>query len=277
MVPPGAFKAVAAMAGLPSACFCCGATAATLSRRTKPVRVRPLSEEAAAGLVLQQEEAALARAATHALDVICGVCYSLNRRLEEAAKGHAGGPLLRWKAAARELASLSRSPSPPMRSRPAEGAMEEEALAALQLAAAAGRSRGRVYSPAEWAAVGAMRADPAREPDQDVCHLLAYSKGGASTPENLALGGSKLNRAVGANSLGPMAAMLGAVTAPGSGPLHALQARAPRQDGGAGGGSQAPEALGGPGQPPRVWAPVGPRCRRRRGGSCPPAPVHSDC
>ncbi len=58
-----------------------------------------------------------------------------------------------------------------------------------------------------------MRADPAREPDQDVCHLLAYSKGGASTPENLALGGSKLNRAVGANSLGPMAAMLGAVTA----------------------------------------------------------------
>ncbi len=94
------------MTGLPSACFCCGVTADALRRRATPVRVHLLAEEAAAGLVLQQAPAALAlaRAASHALDVICHVCRSLNWRLEG---GHAA-----CSPGGRELASLSRSPSP---------------------------------------------------------------------------------------------------------------------------------------------------------------------
>jgi hypothetical protein len=71
-------------AGLPSACWCCGATAAGLRRRTTPVRNWQLSEQAAAALVVQQKPLALAvggllpgHAATHSLDVLCNVCNSV--------------------------------------------------------------------------------------------------------------------------------------------------------------------------------------------------------
>jgi hypothetical protein len=76
--------------GLPSACWCCGATAEGLRRRAKPLRVRPLSQQAAAALVVQQKPLAQAvggllpgHAATHSLDVLCNLCsYENDRQLE---------------------------------------------------------------------------------------------------------------------------------------------------------------------------------------------------
>ena len=77
----------AAGAGLPSACWCCGATADGLRQRAKPVRARPLTEQAAAALVVQQKPLALAvggllpgHAATHSLNVLCNSCNSENGR-----------------------------------------------------------------------------------------------------------------------------------------------------------------------------------------------------
>ncbi len=73
--------------GLPSACWCCGATAAGLRKRAKSVRVRPLSQQAAAALVVQQKPLALAvggllpgHAATHSLNVLCNSCNTENGR-----------------------------------------------------------------------------------------------------------------------------------------------------------------------------------------------------
>jgi hypothetical protein len=74
--------------GLPSACWGCGTTEQALRRkRPRPERCRPLSQEAAAGLVLQQGEEAQrvggmvpGYAATHSLNILCNGCTSANTR-----------------------------------------------------------------------------------------------------------------------------------------------------------------------------------------------------
>jgi hypothetical protein len=79
-------------AGLPSACWGCGRTEAALRmKRPRPEHSKPLSPEAAAGLVLQQGEGAqrvggmvLGHAATHALDILCNRCTAANTRALQA-------------------------------------------------------------------------------------------------------------------------------------------------------------------------------------------------
>jgi hypothetical protein len=99
--------------GLPSACWGCGATAAGLRKRAKPVRTWQLSEQAAAALVVQLALAVggllPGHAATHSLNVFCNSCVRWNNGqllVDEAARQAA---LARLERRSRNAQGLTRT------------------------------------------------------------------------------------------------------------------------------------------------------------------------